>query len=134
MQALSMSGPSSIKSVATVFILFAPSSKLRECATPRATIADLHHVIQVLMGWEDDHLHRFRIHGRGCRIRLDQAGSVPQGGVQSLGRVRIVVSDPLQRHSQFSSRMPMRSVSSGSACALAVTMAKAVTRGSIPRM
>ena len=29
------------------------------------SIADLHHVIQVLMGWEDDHLHRFHIHGRG---------------------------------------------------------------------
>jgi hypothetical protein len=27
------------------------------------SLADLHHVIQVLMGWEDDHLHRFRIQG-----------------------------------------------------------------------
>jgi hypothetical protein len=28
------------------------------------SIADLHRAIQLLMGWEDDHLHRFRIHGR----------------------------------------------------------------------
>src|ERR1700722_2106242 len=28
------------------------------------TIASLHRVIQVLMGWDDDHPHRFRIHGR----------------------------------------------------------------------
>ncbi len=34
------------------------------------TIAQLHRVIQVTMGWEDFHLHRFRIHGKdyasGC--------------------------------------------------------------------
>jgi hypothetical protein len=28
------------------------------------SIADLHGVIQLLMGWDDEHLHRFRIHGR----------------------------------------------------------------------
>jgi hypothetical protein len=28
------------------------------------SIADLHRVIQLLMGWDDDHLHRFRTHGR----------------------------------------------------------------------
>jgi Plasmid pRiA4b ORF-3-like protein len=28
------------------------------------SIAELHTVIQLLMGWDDDHLHRFRIHGR----------------------------------------------------------------------
>jgi hypothetical protein len=32
------------------------------------SIADLHRVIQLLMGWEDDHLHRFRIHGRDYGI------------------------------------------------------------------
>ena len=34
----------------------------------RLSIADLHRVIQLLMGWDDDHLHRFRIHGRDCGI------------------------------------------------------------------
>ncbi len=34
----------------------------------RLSIADLHHVIQVLMALEDDHLHRFRIHGRNYGI------------------------------------------------------------------
>jgi hypothetical protein len=28
------------------------------------SMADLHRVIQLLMAWDDDHLHRFRIHGR----------------------------------------------------------------------
>ena len=28
------------------------------------SIAELHRVVQLLMGWDDDHLHRFRIHGR----------------------------------------------------------------------
>src|SRR6476659_8324087 len=28
------------------------------------TLADLHRVVQLAMGWEDGHLHRFRIHGR----------------------------------------------------------------------
>lgn len=28
------------------------------------TIAQLHHIVQVTMGWEDIHLHRFRIHGK----------------------------------------------------------------------
>ena len=32
------------------------------------SIADLHRVIQLLMGWDDDHLHRFRIHGRDYGI------------------------------------------------------------------
>ena len=32
------------------------------------SIAELHWVIQILMGWDDDHLHRFRIHGRDYGI------------------------------------------------------------------
>jgi Plasmid pRiA4b ORF-3-like protein len=32
------------------------------------SIAELHRVIQILMGWDDDHLHRFRIHGRDYGI------------------------------------------------------------------
>jgi hypothetical protein len=32
------------------------------------SISDLHRVIQLLMGWDDDHLHRFRIHGRDYGI------------------------------------------------------------------
>jgi hypothetical protein len=32
------------------------------------SIADLHRAIQVLMGWEDDYLHRFRIHGQDYGI------------------------------------------------------------------
>ena len=34
--------------------------RLADCLS----IAELHRVIHLLMGWDDDHLHRFRIHGR----------------------------------------------------------------------
>jgi hypothetical protein len=29
-----------------------------------STIADLHYIIQIAMGWSDDHLHQFRIYGK----------------------------------------------------------------------
>ncbi len=29
-----------------------------------STIADLHYIFQIAMGWSDDHLHQFRIHGK----------------------------------------------------------------------
>jgi hypothetical protein len=29
-----------------------------------ATIADLHYVLQIALGWTDSHLHRFRIRGQ----------------------------------------------------------------------
>ena len=29
-----------------------------------STITDLHYIIQITMGWSDDHLHRFGIHGK----------------------------------------------------------------------
>ena len=34
------------------------------------SIADLHRVIQLLMGWDDDHLHRLRIHRRDYGMGL----------------------------------------------------------------
>ena len=48
------------------------------------SIADLHRIIQLLMGWDDDHLQRFRIHGRDYGIAYiggpsfaEDAASVP---------------------------------------------------------
>src|SRR5260370_31806637 len=32
------------------------------------TLADLHHVIQRAMGWEDDHLHEFQIGGKAYGV------------------------------------------------------------------
>ena len=32
------------------------------------SIADLHYVIQIAMGWSDSHLHRFHIHGKDCGV------------------------------------------------------------------
>jgi hypothetical protein len=35
-----------------------------------STIADLHYIVQIAMGWSDDHLHQFRIHGKRYGIAL----------------------------------------------------------------
>jgi hypothetical protein len=32
------------------------------------TITDLHYILQITMGWSDDHLHQFRIHGKRCGV------------------------------------------------------------------
>jgi len=29
-----------------------------------STITDLRYILQIAMGWSDDHLHQFRIHGK----------------------------------------------------------------------
>ena len=39
-----------------------------------STIADLHHTLQIAMGWEDDHLHQFVI--RGKRYGISWAGGM----------------------------------------------------------
>ena len=44
-------------------------SRLLVCGD--STVTDLHYIIQITMGWSDDHLNRFRIHGKQygvCRL------------------------------------------------------------------
>ncbi|SJM93185.1 conserved hypothetical protein [Crenothrix polyspora] len=36
-----------------------------------STIADLHYIIQISMGWNDDHLNRFHIHGKDFGVYHD---------------------------------------------------------------
>lgn len=36
----------------------------RLLVTSETTIAQLHHILQIAMGWENFHLHRFRIYGK----------------------------------------------------------------------
>ena len=36
--------------------------------TSDTTIADLHAIVQTVMGWEDVHLHQFRIHGKAYGV------------------------------------------------------------------
>ncbi len=45
-----------------------PMIRRRLCVTSDTTIAQLHDVVQIAMGWEDLQLHQFRIHGKtyGC--------------------------------------------------------------------
>ncbi len=35
------------------------------------TLADLHYVIQIVMGWDDDHLHCFQIFGKDYAIAYE---------------------------------------------------------------
>lgn len=54
----------------------------RRVVVPSAlTLADLHEVIQVAMGWEDEHLHRFHVHGQDHGLaRTGTAGfGTPRG-------------------------------------------------------
>ena len=39
-----------------------------------STIADLHYIVQIAMGWFDDHLHQFRIHGK--RYGITRMGGI----------------------------------------------------------
>jgi hypothetical protein len=39
-------------------------NKLTILACGDSMIADLHYIVQIAMGWSDDHLHQFRIHGK----------------------------------------------------------------------
>ncbi len=53
------------------------------------TIAQLHHIVQVTMGWEDGHLHRFRIHGRDYSSTSGGAiASDPQSVILASFRLR----------------------------------------------
>jgi len=40
----------------------------RLLVTSGTTIVQLHHILQIAMGWEDFHLHRFRIYGKELGI------------------------------------------------------------------
>lgn len=39
-----------------------------------STITDLHYIVQIDMGWSDDHLHQFRIHGK--RYGIGRMGGI----------------------------------------------------------
>jgi hypothetical protein len=43
----------------------------RLLVTDTTTIADLHTIIQITMGWEDLHLHQFRIYGKAYGVYRD---------------------------------------------------------------
>ena len=40
------------------------------CSCAESTIADLHHILQITMGWTDPHLHQFRIRVAGTIVRF----------------------------------------------------------------
>ena len=54
----------SIYQLKVVLLGISPMIWRRLLVSSTSTIADLHYILQITMGWSDDHLHRFRIHGR----------------------------------------------------------------------
>ncbi len=41
----------------------------RRLRTPGSmSLADFHHIIQIVFGWDNDHLHRFHIYGKDYGI------------------------------------------------------------------
>ena len=61
-----MSEPSSIIEVYQLHVWLREITPLiwrRVLVRSDSTIADLHHILQIAMGWDDAHLHRFRICG-----------------------------------------------------------------------
>ncbi|MBV9224754.1 MAG: hypothetical protein JOY85_12030 [Acidobacteriaceae bacterium] len=44
----------------------------RLLVSSETTIAQLHHYLQVSFDWSGEHLHRFRLHGKGLRHRLSR--------------------------------------------------------------
>src|ERR1039458_2232028 len=41
-----------------------------------STVAQLHEVLQVAFGWDDEHLNRFEIRGRECAVYRDGGGMI----------------------------------------------------------
>ena len=58
-----MSAPPSIYQLKVLLVGISPIIWRRLLVSSACTIADLHYILQIAMGWSDDHLNRFRIHG-----------------------------------------------------------------------
>ena len=55
-----------------------------------ATIADLHHILQIAMGWENLHLHKFDIYGK--EYGISYAGGIGFSDIQERYSCRILLS------------------------------------------
>jgi hypothetical protein len=58
-----MSEPPSIYKLKVVLLGVSPMIWRRLLVCSDCTITDLHYILQIAMGWSDDHLNRFKIHG-----------------------------------------------------------------------
>ena len=60
--------PEPIYQLKVVLLGISPMIWRRLLVCGDSTITDLHYILQISLGWSDDHLHRFRIHGKQYRI------------------------------------------------------------------
>ncbi len=56
--------------------------RLRLCGN--TSLADLHHIIQIAMSWDNDHLHCFHIYGEGYGIGYEGGMSFTHNAHQVL--------------------------------------------------
>jgi hypothetical protein len=56
------------------------------------TVTDLHYILQIAMGWSDDHLNRFRIHGIEYGVHMETVSQLPDD---------IFVEDPTEKHKKL---------------------------------
>lgn len=60
---MSESNPPVTYQLKIVLVGISPMIWRRIKVSSNITIADLHHIIQIVMGWKEEHLHQFLIHG-----------------------------------------------------------------------
>lgn len=51
-----------------LLLKISPAIWRRVLVPSNQSLADLHHILQIVMGWDDSHLHRFLIHGKTLGI------------------------------------------------------------------
>ncbi|OJV91572.1 MAG: hypothetical protein BGO39_20550 [Chloroflexi bacterium 54-19] len=61
---LPLQAPVQIYQFHVLLLTISPAIWRRFLIRSDSTIADLHHILQILMGWSDEHLHQFTIHGK----------------------------------------------------------------------
>jgi len=71
---MSHSPESVVYQLKVVLLSISPMIWRRLLVHSDSTIADLHYILQIVMGWTDSHLHQFTIHGK--RYGIAQTGGV----------------------------------------------------------
>jgi hypothetical protein len=63
--------PPTVHQLKVVLLGISPMIWRRFLVSCDSTITDLHYILQIAMGWSDDHLNRFKIHGRDYGVYHD---------------------------------------------------------------
>jgi Plasmid pRiA4b ORF-3-like protein len=70
---ISLTTDCTIDQLKVVLLGISPMIWRRLLIRSQSTIADLHHLLQIAMGWTDTHLHQFRIQGNWYVPRVSRS-------------------------------------------------------------